>query len=149
MSAAPSWPLVIVDLVGANLPEHGCHRSPGLNFLRFRRPKAQFQGTLVLNLFFRASERKTTRGALDRTRPSDRFRHGLQKPEIANSPSGLRGATPPSPPHEPCFRAAVPIWDGNRGDSRVKSPHPHKFSCSTCARASLLQAPLSSRHGRA
>src|SRR6185503_8189376 len=44
------------------------------------------------------------------------------------------------PISQPRFRAAVPIWGGNRGDSRVKSPNPHKFLCSTCSKASLLQA---------
>ena len=141
MSAAPSWPLVIVALFGASLPKRGCSRPPGLNFLRFSGPEAQFQGAQVLNLFFRPLERKTTRGALDRTRPSDRSHCGLQKPEIACSPNDLRRSRR-RPLAKPCFRAAAPIWGNNRGDSRVKSPNPHKFSCSVRIGASLLQAGL-------
>jgi hypothetical protein len=34
-------------------------------------------------------KRKTTRGAQKRTRPSDPFLYGLQKPEIAQSPNGF------------------------------------------------------------
>jgi len=30
----------------------------------------------------------------------------------------------------PCFRAAVPIWDDNHGDSRGKPTNPHTFLCS-------------------
>src|SRR5262245_51949719 len=104
---------------GANLPKSGCHRSPGLNFSSVLGPEAQFQGTQVLNLFFKPSERKTTREALDRTRPSDRSHCGLQKPEIAYSPNDLRRLRR-RPPPKPCFRAAAPIWGSNRGDSRVK-----------------------------
>src|SRR6185437_9776993 len=62
-----------------------------------------FQESKVLNFSFRPSKRKTTRGALDRTRPSDRCHCGLQKPEIAYSPNGLEGATPPSPPPSRVF----------------------------------------------
>jgi hypothetical protein len=37
----------------------------GFEFSSVFGPEAQFQGTQVLNLFFRPSERKTTREALD------------------------------------------------------------------------------------
>jgi hypothetical protein len=40
-------------------------------------------------LFFKPLKRKTTRGAQKRTRPSDPFLYGLQKPEIAQSPNGF------------------------------------------------------------
>src|SRR5690348_169428 len=141
MSAAPSWPLVIVALFRGEPSEARLQPPPGLNFLRFSGPEAQFQGAQVLNLFFRPSERKTTRGALDRTRPSDRSHCGLQKPEIACSPNDLRRSRH-RPLAKPCFRAAAPIWGNNRGDPRVKSPNPHKFSCSVRIGASLLQAGL-------
>src|SRR5581483_11112998 len=115
---------------------------PGFEFSSVLGSEAQFQGTQVLNLFFRPSERKTTREALDRTRPSDRSHCGLQKPEIACSPNDLRRIRR-RPPPKPCFRAAAPIWGSNRGDSRVKFSNPHKFPCSTYTRASLLQVALS------
>ena len=141
MSAAPSWPLVIVALFRGERSEARLQPPPGFEFSSVFGPEAQFQGAQVLNLFFRPSERKTTRGALDRTRPSDRSHCGLQKPEIAYSPNDLRRQHR-RPLAKPCFRAAAPIWGNNRGDSRVKSPNPHKFSCSVRIGASLLQAGL-------
>jgi hypothetical protein len=65
MSAAPSWPLVIVAFFGANLPKRGLRPLPGFEFSSVFGPEAQFQGIQVLNSFFRPSERKTTREALD------------------------------------------------------------------------------------
>src|SRR5258705_9510195 len=59
-------------------------------------------------------------------RPNHVF-HGLKKPEIAYLPTACAEASPFR--RQPCFRAAVPIWDGNRGDSRGKSPNPHTFLC--------------------
>src|ERR1700675_4827915 len=58
----------------------------GLNFDPFRRPEDHFRFQ-VLNLFFRLSKRKTTRGALERTRPFEPIHHGPQKPEIACLPT--------------------------------------------------------------
>src|ERR1700761_773381 len=90
MSAAPSWPLVIVALLGRAFQSAVSRPLPGFEFSSVFGSEAQFQGTQVLNLFFKPSERKTTREALDRTRPSDRSHCGLQKPEIAYSPNDLR-----------------------------------------------------------
>src|SRR6266404_6350812 len=56
--------------------------------------------------------------------------HGLKKPEIADLPTACAGTLPFPPPTG--FRAAVPIWDGNRGDSRGKPANPHTFLCRTC-----------------
>src|SRR5258707_12511845 len=55
--------------------------------------------------------------------------HGLKKPEIAYLPTACAEALPFR--RQPCFRATVPIWDGNRGDSRGKPPNPHTFLCMT------------------
>src|ERR1700736_1700558 len=30
---------------------------------------------------------------------------------------------------QPCFRAALPIWENNRGDSRGDPANPHTFLC--------------------
>src|SRR5262249_38689918 len=43
-----------------------------------------------------------------------------------------------------CFPAAVPIWGGERGDSRVNPTNPHTFLCTLCSghpRSTLL-API-------
>src|SRR6185369_13560643 len=80
--------------------------APGLNFDRFRRPETQFQAQ-VLNLFFRSSKRKTTSGALDRTRPSEPIHHGPQKPEIAYLPTAY-GENRERLHRPPRFRAAAP-----------------------------------------
>jgi len=37
--------------------------------------------------------------------------HGLKKPEIADLPTACAEALPFR--RQPCFRATVPIWDGN------------------------------------
>src|ERR1700742_2768623 len=91
MSAAPSWPLVIVALLGRAFQSAVLRPLPGFEFSSVFGPEAQFQGTQVLNSFFKPSERKTTSEALDCTRPSDRSLCGLQKPEIAYPPNDLRG----------------------------------------------------------
>ncbi len=98
MSAAPSWPLVIVALFRGEPSKARFAAAPGFEFSSVFGSEAQFQGAQVLNLFFIPSKRKTTRGALDRTRPSDRSHCGLQKPEIAYSPNDLmRQRRRPSP----------------------------------------------------
>src|ERR1700761_8899016 len=141
MSAAPSWPLVIVALLGRAFQSAVSRPLPGFEFSSVFGSEAQFQGTQVLNSFFKPSKRKTTREALDRTRPSDRSHCGLQKPEIAYSPNDLRRLRRRRPAQSR-FRAAAPIWGSNRGDSRVKSQNPHKFLCPVRSKAFLLQAPL-------
>src|ERR1019366_3865438 len=60
--------------------------APGLNFDTFRTleaPGQDFNPELEPEI----SERKTTRGALDHTRPSQPSLHGLKKPEIACLPT--------------------------------------------------------------
>src|SRR5882757_10650773 len=56
--------------------------------------------------------------------------YGPKKPEICLSPNGLRRNVAVSAV-KPCFRAAAPIWDGNRGDSRGKPANPHTILCTT------------------
>lgn len=72
MSAAPSWPLISSPALGApsrtRLPP-----LPGLNFSNpFWGTENPVSGRHVLNLFFRPSKRKTTRGAHRHARPSQR-----------------------------------------------------------------------------
>ena len=62
-------------------------------------------------------------------RPSQPSIHGLQKPEIAYLPTAC--AETCRSRRQPCFRAVLPIWDNNRGDSRGKFPNPHTFLCTT------------------
>src|ERR1700721_645706 len=59
-------------------------------------------------------------------------RYGLKKPEICLSPNGLR-RNAAVPAANPVFRAALPIWGGNRGDSRGDPANLHTFLCITCA----------------
>jgi hypothetical protein len=55
------------------------------------------------------------------------LRHGLQSPKL---PISQRlAAKPCGSSCRPCFRAAAPIWDGNRGKSRGIPINPHTFSC--------------------
>src|SRR5882757_3058027 len=56
--------------------------------------------------------------------------YGLKKPEICLSPNGLRRNVA-VPAVKPCFHAAAPIWDGNRGDSRGNPANPHTILCTT------------------
>src|SRR5271169_4735042 len=109
----------------------------GVNFDRSREPKAQFQGVLspefVLPTF---KTQNDARGALHRTRPSEPFRYGLQKPEIAYLPTAC-GRKRRRSRRPPCFRAVAPIWDGNRGNSRDKPANPHTFPCTTHSRSPL------------
>jgi len=159
MSAAPSWPLVIVALEGRTFRSTAA-AVPGLNFLRFSGRKRNFRAQ-VLNLFFRPSKRKTTRGALDHTRPSDRSHCGLQKPEIAYSPNGLEGITPPSPPPYRAFvlpsRYGAAIVEIRGSSLRIPTnfrvrPAPRHPFCTVAdrlAEAGSAGRLLYSRHGRA
>jgi hypothetical protein len=64
MSAAPSWPLVIVaPSREASLRSAILRVAPGLNFDPFPRPEGRIRRAFVLSSFFRPSKRKTTRGA--------------------------------------------------------------------------------------
>src|SRR6201747_76336 len=56
--------------------------------------------------------------------------YGPKKPEIFLPPNGLRRNVA-VPAAKPCFRAAVPIWGGNRGDSRGNPANPHTILCTT------------------
>src|SRR5215469_11191535 len=113
---------------------------PGLNFSSVSRPEAQFQGypspEFVLQTF---KTQNDARGAGPHP-PVRSISSRTAKARNRQFSQRLTEAIPALAPFKPCFRAASPIWDGNRGDSRVKSPNPHKFSCSACHGASLLQA---------
>src|ERR1700739_4943804 len=109
----------------------------GLNVDHFEGEKPVSGNQLVLNLFFRPSKRKTTRGAQMRTRPSEPFSLRTAKARQCLSPNGLQGGNTGAAAPKPCFRAAVPIWDDNHGDSRGKPAYPHTFLCSTRIRLPL------------
>src|SRR5215472_7620119 len=90
MSAAPSWPLVIVALLGRTF-RGAVAAAPGFEFfLPFQGRKRNLRAAQVLILFFRPSERKTTRGALDRTRPSDRSLTDCNSPKLPILPTAYR-----------------------------------------------------------
>src|SRR6202041_2054397 len=107
-----------------NLPKRDCHR-PRVEFSTRSETLKPHVRILILNWSARLSKRKTTRGALDRTRPSKPAASRTEK--ARNLPVSQRLAQKRRRSrHQPCFRAAVPIWDGNRGDSRgcpFESPH--------------------------
>src|ERR1700761_317486 len=144
MSAAPSWPLVIVALFRSDTSEVAAVAVPGLNFDPSREPEDRCRDhggpDFVLQTF---KTQNDVRG--DFIAPPVRI-ISLRTAKARNclSPNDLQGKSPPLR-RPSCFRAAVPIWDGNHGDSRGKPSNPHTFSCSTCNRASVLQA---SRRGR-
>ena len=119
--------------------------APGLNFDPFRRPEAAFRAARVLNLFFRPSKRKTPCGAHLRTRPSNPSFTDCKSPKLPNLPTAYRGRRR-RPHRSPRFRAADPIWDGNRGKSRGKPSNPHTFLCSACfgaTRCTRFAGPVS------
>src|SRR5271165_184213 len=127
MSAAPSWPLISSPLWGEPSEARFSHR-PRVEFsTRPEASKPNFR-ILILTSSVKFSERKTTRGALDRTRPSNLASSRTEKARNCLSPNGLRRKRRRSR-RQPCFRAAAPIWDGNRGDSRGKPTNPHTFLC--------------------
>src|SRR6202140_168160 len=102
--------------------------APGLNFDSFRGPEDRFSGLspeFVLQTF---TTQNDARG--DRIAPA-RQNHCFTDCKSPKLPISQRLAEVTPPLHlKPCFRAAVPIWDGNRGDSRGKPANPHTFSCS-------------------
>jgi hypothetical protein len=143
MSAAPSWPLVIVAFWGEP-SEARLRPLPGFEFFFGFGARSAISGNsspeFVLQTFRTQND---ARGA----RPHPPVRSiSLRTAKARNSlfSQRLKEVTPPCPA-KPCFRAATPIWGSNRGDSRVKLSNPHKFPCSTCARASLLQAGVAGR----
>jgi hypothetical protein len=83
----------------------------------------------VLNLFFGPSKRKATCGAQRRTRPSQPSASRTAK--ARNCLFSQRLAEKRRRSRLPRFRAAVPIWDGKREDSRGKPTNPRTFLCST------------------
>src|SRR6185312_5130748 len=72
MSAAPSWPLIFVARSGRAL-RNAAATAPRVEFFEpVLGAGDSASGRNVLNLFFRPSKRKTTRGAPERARPSQR-----------------------------------------------------------------------------
>src|SRR5262249_48160462 len=142
MSAAPSWPLICATpAVRANLPNARLPPPSGLNFSnRPDRPKPDF-GDFVPISFFGPSKRKPTRAARYRTRPLQPFISRTAKsPKSDRLPTACAG-NPAAPVTAPCFPAAVPIWGGERGNSRAKPSNPHTFLCTPCSgtpRSTLL-----------
>src|SRR6185437_4713421 len=145
MSAAPSWPLVSSPLEG-EASGHDCHR-PRVEFRPISPGCERIFRIKVLNLFYRPSKRKMTRGAHSRSRPSKPVLSRTAKARNRLSPNGLR-REPRCSPHRPCFRAAIPIWDSNRRDSRDKLPSLHTFLCTTRVRVEPDRVPLAVK-GRA
>ena len=73
MSAAPSWPLIFVARSGRAL-RNAAATAPRVEFFEpALGTKNPVSGRHVLNLFFRPSKRKTTRGAHRHARPSQRL----------------------------------------------------------------------------
>src|SRR5262249_54995 len=99
----------------ATLPNHRLAARPDLNFHPFRRTEDRIQAWRPESVLQTFKTQNDARSDLGRTRPSKPSHYGLQKPEIAYLPTAC-GETPL--PCLPPFRAAAPIWDGNRGDSR-------------------------------
>src|ERR1700722_4552811 len=127
---------------GANLPKRDCHR-PRVEFRHALETLKPHVRILILNWRARLSKRKTTRGALERTRPSKPASSRTEK--ARNLPVSQRlSKKRRRSRRQPCFRAAVPIWDGNRGDSRGDPSNLHTFLCimwvGFCRPTSVLQS---------
>src|SRR3954452_16709047 len=82
--------------------------------------------------------------AHDRTRPSQLFASRTEKARNLTVSQRLTPGNPP-PRRRPCFPAAVPIWDGDHGDSRVKPANPHTFLCTPCS-GPPRRTPFASLH---
>src|SRR5690242_20343816 len=115
MSAAPSWPLVIVTLFRGN-PSEVRLRRPRLNFDPFREPEdlrsGPFGPDFVLQTF---KTQNDARGDILIAPPVRIISLRTAKARNCLSPNDLQRNTRLS--FRPsCFRAAVPIWDDNHGD---------------------------------
>src|SRR6516162_6290400 len=133
MSAAPSWPLVIVAPRGQALPKCGCGRPSGL-FRSISRAGRSHSGPRVLNLFFLPSKRKTTRGARPSSLPPVRT-ISSRTAKARNCLFSQRPAREPPPLRAPAaLSCSHPIWDDDHGESRGKPQNPHTFSCSRASR---------------
>ena len=130
MSAAPSWPLIFAALDGRTL-RSATAVAPGLNFESLRRNKGQIQELSPKSVLQTIKTQNDAR-AHDCTRPSQLI---ASRTEKARNLTVSQRLTPgnPLPRRRPCFPAAVPIWDGDRGDSRIKSANPHTFLCTPCS----------------
>src|SRR5207302_10473079 len=119
MSAAPSWPLIIVALDGRTF-RGTTAIAPGLNFRSIlRAPSPDFRGQspdFVLQTF---KTQNDARGAVGRTRPSKPSSSRTAKARNCLSHNGLRRNTRRYR-LKPYFRAVSPIWDDNYGTSRVR-----------------------------
>src|SRR5882757_9908322 len=99
--------------------------------IRSDRSKTDFQEfcpEFVLQTFKTQNDAR----AHDRARPSQLF---ASRTEKARNLTVSQRLTPgnPLPRRRPCFPAAVPIWDGDHGDSRGKPANPHTFLCTPCS----------------
>src|SRR5215475_2836435 len=122
MSAAPSWPLVIVAPVcGRRAFRSATRIAPGLNFDPFPRPKGRILGALrpkfVLQTF---KTQNDVRGDQGRTARQIHLVTDCKSPKLPNLPTAYGRKRHRSPNHKPRFRAATPIWDDYRGNSRAK-----------------------------
>src|ERR1700754_1553582 len=127
MSAAPSWPLIFVALEGRTF-RSATAIAPGLNFDSFRPLGAVFQvfcPEFVLQTFKTQNDARIHRCI----RPSKLFASRTEKARNVTVSQRLAPGTLPFPSPYRALPAAVPIWDGDRGDSRVKSTNPHTFLC--------------------
>src|SRR6202165_3328049 len=109
--------------------------APGLNFDSFLSPGTNSR-TKVLNERLTPENAKRRAGRMTAPARLNLPRHGLKKPEIAYLPTACAERRRSS--RQPCFRAAVPIWDGNRGNSRGKPANPHTFLCTTRFQGNFL-----------
>src|ERR1700751_92737 len=129
MSAAPSWPLVIVASVTrkASLRCATSGSPPGLNFDPFPSAgRAGFRAS-VLNSFFRPPKRKTTLGATWIT-PARQIHlvPDCKSPKLPNLPTAYGRKRPRPPDHKPCFSCCHPDmgWPSWKYEGQVpESPH--------------------------
>src|SRR5215475_14560105 len=107
MSAAPSWPLVIVAPVcGRRAFRSATRIAPGLNFDPFPRPKGRIPGALrpkfVLQTF---KTQNDARGDLGRTARQIHLVTDCKSPKLLNLPTACRRERRRSPTTNRAFRA--------------------------------------------
>ncbi len=100
----------------------------GFEFSTVPKSRERIFRILILRKSFRISKRKTTCEHMTALARHIISYYGPKKPEIADLPTAYTESVP-APAVKPCFHAAVPIWDGHRGDARVAPPNPHTFLC--------------------
>jgi hypothetical protein len=127
MSAAPSWPLIFAALAGETF-RSATAIAPRVEFrIASKEPspnpgiKSSIRSSDLPNAKRRAG--RTTHPPVQTSRFTD-----WKSPKFDCLPTASAGSLLP-PAANRVFSAASPIWDGNRGDSRVKSTDPHTFLC--------------------